>query len=322
MVTDRQLRRRLKLRDLDTMLAVSQLGSMAKAAALLSLSQPAISKAMAELEGTLGVPLFDRTSQGVVPTAYGRALLKWSAAVFDDVRQGANEIRFLADPGTGELRIGASEPMLVGILPAILDRLSCRYPRMAFEIAPFAGMAQQQRDLLERRIDLTMGREQERAESADFQTEILFDEPLLVVAGRNNPWVRRRKVTFAEIANEPWTLPRPETLAGRMIADVFRVNGVEPPRSGVVCNSIGMHFALLGTGRFLAMFPGSLLRFGTQVDSIKVLPVDPGVRPEPVGISTLKNRTISPAAQIFIECARDVVKAMAARRSAAKKRLD
>ena len=129
-------------------------------------------------------------------------------------------------------------------------------------------------------------------------------------------------MTFAEIANEPWTLPRPETLAGRMIADVFRVNGAEPPRSGVVCNSIGMHFALLGTGRFLAMFPGSLLRFGTQVNSIKVLPVDPGVRPEPVGISTLKNRTISPAAQIFIECARDVVKAMAARRSAAKKRLD
>jgi DNA-binding transcriptional LysR family regulator len=320
MATDRQLRRRLKLRDLDTLIAVSQSGSMAKAAALLSLSQPAVSKAMAELEGTLGVPLFDRTSQGVMPTAYGRALLKWSAAVFDDVRQGVNEIKFLSDPGTGELRIGASEPMLVGILPAILDRLARRYPRMTFEIAPFAGMAQQQRDLLERKIDLTIGRVQER-ESANFQTDILFDEPLLVVAGRNNPWVRRRKLTFAKIANEPWTLPRLETLAGRMIAEVFRVNGVEPPRSGVVCNSIGMHFALLGTGRFLAMFPGSLLRFGTQVDSVSVLPVEPGIRPEPVGISTLKNRTISPAAQIFIECARDVAKPLV-RHPPAKKCLD
>ncbi|HVV63133.1 MAG TPA: LysR family transcriptional regulator [Pseudolabrys sp.] len=321
LATDRQLRRRLKLRDLDTLIAVSQSGSMAKAAALLSLSQPAVSKAMAELEGTLGVPLFDRTSQGVVPTAYGRALLKWSAAVFDDVRQGVNEIEFLADPGTGELRIGASEPMLVGVLPAILDRLSRRYPRMSFQIAPFAGTALQQRDLLERRIDLAIGRVQERAELGDFHTEILFDEPLLVVAGRNNPLVRRRRVTFAEIADEPWTLPRPETLAGQMIADAFRANGAEPPRSGIVCNSVGMHFALLDTGRFLAMFPGSLLRFGTQGDSISVLPVDLGIRAEPVGISTLKNRTLSPAAQIFVECARDVVKPLT-RRAGTMKRAD
>jgi DNA-binding transcriptional LysR family regulator len=92
---DPRVRRRLKLRDLDTLVAVAQCGSMAKAAAHLAMSQPAVSMAIADIEQTLGVRLLDRTAQGVEPNLYGRALLKWAAAVFDDVRQGINEIEFL-----------------------------------------------------------------------------------------------------------------------------------------------------------------------------------------------------------------------------------
>src|SRR5437764_1105661 len=127
---DSRIRRRLKMRDLDTLLAVAHWGSMAKAAVQLSVSQPAVSKAIADIELTLGVRLFDRSAQGVEATLFGRALLKWAAAVFDDVRQGVNEIAFLADPTSGELRIGATEPIIAGMLPAVLDRLNRRHPRI------------------------------------------------------------------------------------------------------------------------------------------------------------------------------------------------
>jgi DNA-binding transcriptional LysR family regulator len=99
---------RLKLHDLHVLMAVTQAGSMSKAAALLNTTQPAISRSIAELERTVGVRLLDRNAQGVKPTEYGRALLNGGVAVFDDLRQAVKNIEFLADPTAGEVRIGST----------------------------------------------------------------------------------------------------------------------------------------------------------------------------------------------------------------------
>src|SRR5262245_62032750 len=95
---DERVLRRLKLRELRILSTVAQTGSMGKAAAQLALSQPAVSKAVAEIEYTLGVRLLERAPRGVEPTVYGHALLKWATAVFDDLRQAVREVEFLADP--------------------------------------------------------------------------------------------------------------------------------------------------------------------------------------------------------------------------------
>jgi DNA-binding transcriptional LysR family regulator len=109
-------------------------GSMGKAAAQLAVSQPAISKAIADLEHTIGVRLLDRTAQGVEPTRYGEALLKWGSAVFDDLRQGVKEIEFLSDPTTGEVRVGSTEVMTAGLIPSVIDRMSRQFPRLTFNV--------------------------------------------------------------------------------------------------------------------------------------------------------------------------------------------
>src|SRR5882762_10087933 len=101
--------RRLKLRDLHILLAVVERGSMAKAANALAMSQPAVSKAIADMERELGIRLLDRTARGIAPTTYGRALAKRGLTIFDELRQGVQELEFLADPTVGELRIGSSE---------------------------------------------------------------------------------------------------------------------------------------------------------------------------------------------------------------------
>ena len=89
---------RMKLHDLHVLMAVVQAGSMSKAAELLNTTQPAISRSIAELERTIGVRLLDRSTRGVEPTEYGRALLDGGVAVFDGLRQAAKNIEFLADP--------------------------------------------------------------------------------------------------------------------------------------------------------------------------------------------------------------------------------
>src|SRR5215213_2867149 len=98
--------RRLKLRDLHILLAVVQQGSMAKAASELAISQPAVSKVIADVEHTLGLRLLERSRNGIEPTEYGRALVRHGVAIFDELKQGGRELEFLADPSSGEVRIG------------------------------------------------------------------------------------------------------------------------------------------------------------------------------------------------------------------------
>src|SRR6476620_6868492 len=109
--------RRIKLQDLNILMTVVEAGSMGKAAVRLNSTQPAISRSIAELEHALGVRLLDRHRQGIEPTNYGRALLDCGVAVFDDLRQGVKNIEFLADPSTGEVRIGCTAFLAASFVP-------------------------------------------------------------------------------------------------------------------------------------------------------------------------------------------------------------
>ena len=127
---EHRIGRRLHLRDLHILLTVAQSGTMVRAAHELSMSQPAISKAIAALEHTLGVRLLDRTPQGVKPTRYGLALLRRGAAVFDELRQGVGEIEYLSEQGVGELRIGYGEPIAITLVTAVVTTLISKHPRL------------------------------------------------------------------------------------------------------------------------------------------------------------------------------------------------
>src|SRR5262245_35065532 len=163
--------RRLKLQDLHVLMAVVQAGTMGKAARHLNTTQPNISRAIAELEHAFGVRLLDRHRQGVVPTAYGRALLDCGTAVFDDLRQGVKKIELLADPGAGEVRIGSSIYTGETFVTAIIERLSRRYPRIAFHLVTSDETDTLYRDLHERNVDMLIARKGGRLGDEEFGFE-------------------------------------------------------------------------------------------------------------------------------------------------------
>src|SRR5436190_18977242 len=125
---------RLKLHDLHVLMTVAQAGSMSKAATLLNTTQPAVSRSIATLEHTIGVRLLERSSHGIEPTAYGRALLNGGVAAFDDLRQAVKNIEFLADPTAGEVRIGCTPLLAASFVAAVVDRLSRRFPRIVIHL--------------------------------------------------------------------------------------------------------------------------------------------------------------------------------------------
>jgi DNA-binding transcriptional LysR family regulator len=303
--------RRLRLRDLHTLVAVARRGSMAKAAAELALTQPAVSKIIADMERALGVRLLDRKPQGVEPTPYGRALLRWGDGVFEDLRHAVREIDSLADPTGGEIRIGASGPMVEGLLPVVADRISRQHPRILFHVTQSANTAYLYEQLRARKFDFIIGRVPQRLDEPELHAEAVFEDPLHVVAGKRHRLARRRKLKLADLMDELWVLPAPESAIGAFAAEAFRASGLELPRRSAVCGSLQFTYAMMATGRYLGMFPASLLRFSGERFAIRVLSITLPVTPPPVAVVTLRNRTIHPAARLVIECIRAVVEPLA-----------
>ena len=257
---ERRLGYRLKLRDLQVLLAIAQNGSMGKAAAALAVSQPAISKAISDLEHALGVRLLDRNPRGVEPTVYARALLDRGVVVFDELKQAVEQIRSLADPSSGELRIASTIAIASGFIPAVIDRLSRQYPRLIFHLS--AGEASTTYSALEgRKVDLVVAPIFTPALDPHLAAELLYDEPLVVVAGATAAWWRRRRLKLADLMEATWTLPPPESLYGGVVAEAFRNEGLEVPHATVFTSVTAVRYALLATGRFLSIVQGSVVRF-------------------------------------------------------------
>lgn len=307
--------RRIKLRDLHVLLAVVQQGSIARAARHLAISQPVVSKVIADLESVLGVRLLDRDRHGAEPTIYGEALLKHGVVVFDELRQSVRAIEFLTDPTAGELRIGCINAMAAGLLPVAISKLHRCHPGLSFHIVQANSVETLYRDLRERNVDLILARISMPFVENDLDVDVLFTDLFLVVAGRRSKWIGRRKVELADLVHEPWLLPPMGTTGESIVSETFRACGLEIPHRGVVCTSIQMQEALLASGSYLAMWPEFMMRLGGKHPSIKVLPIKLPVVPEPVGIITLKARTTSPIAKLFIECVHEATKSMAARPS-------
>lgn len=308
--TDR-LGRRLKLRDLRILLAVVQRGSMAKAAAELAISQPAISKTISDMEHTLGLRLLDRSRNGIQPTVYGHALARRGLAIFDELKQGVEELEFLADPTKGRLNIGSTESIAAGLLPAVIERFSREHSGVHLNVVQAVISTLHYRELRERSIDLLLGRIPANFAEDDLEAEVLFNDQVVVVAGERSRWTRVRGLKLTDLAEAPWILPPADTLPGSLAIDLFRAAGIDMPPAPVTTLSIHLCCQLTATGHFVTTLPTSILRFNGKNLALKVLPVRLPIQLRPVGVVTLKNRTPNPVARLFIECVRGVVKPFA-----------
>jgi len=304
-----RIKRNLKLRDLDVLMAVVQTGAMGRAAIRLHMSQPAVSKAVADLEHTFGVRLLHRSRRGVEPTPYGLALVKRGSAVFDEVRRSVEDIDFISDPTVGDIRIGTTEPIAAAIVSPVINQLSKQYPKMTFHVSA-ADTRTLYRQLSELSIELVISRMPDAA-AKDLSVEILFHDPLIVAAGKNNPLTRRRKVEFPELMNEPWTIQPSDNFFGSLVADAFRSVGLSPPRLVVASTSHILRNDLVETGRFLTVLPGFTLKLPRSHPSLRAIPVEfPNVHHQ-IAVFTLKGRSLSPLAQMFIDRVRALVKPLA-----------
>jgi len=298
-----RIERRLKLRELRILLAVARAGSMVKAAAELNLSQPNISKAIADLELAFGVQLFDRNPKGVEPTTYGAALISRGTAVLDELRYAVKDVAFLADPTSGELRMGCGDFSASSVAMAI-DRITRKRPGITFQVVS-AEEPMLRSELRGRNIEFFLiGTLRSSFSEDEFDTEILYDDPLIVVADAQHPLARRRSIDLSELANQAWVLTKEATAAGTSVRDAFKGQGIAAPNTVVSTYSQVLRHNLLATGRFVTVIPKSMLRVMGKSLSVKALPVRLPLAHRSTAIIALKGRTLSPIAKLFVQTLR------------------
>jgi DNA-binding transcriptional LysR family regulator len=144
----------------------------------------------------------------------------------------------------------------------------------------------------------------------DLTIEQLFDDETVVVAGIESRWARSRKIDLADLAGAKWILPPAETTNSIVVMEAFRARGLPVPEVSFVTFSVTLRTSLLATGNYLSVLPRSMTSLYARRMGLKVLPVKLAVRKWPVVIVTLKNRTLNPVAQMFIEHLRAGVKAL------------
>jgi DNA-binding transcriptional LysR family regulator len=299
---------RMKLHDLHVLMSVVEAGSMSKAAAILNTGQSAISRSIAELERNFGVRLLDRKPQGVEPTEYGRALLEGGTAAFDDLREAVRKIASMTDPSVGELRIAATPVLASGFVSTVINRLSRRHPRIKFQLST-RDVDVLHSDLHKRTVDFLIARRFGPLEDDRFDFEFLFNESYYVATSAKNRWSRRRQIKLADLVNERWILPPTDSVIGSIAAQTFAASGLVFPSATVTSLSPEVRFSMLASGRFLTILSASAWQFSSWRAGLKILPVELKTAKVPTGVVTLKRRTISPTAQLFLQEAKEVAKA-------------
>jgi len=311
---ERWIGRRFRLKDLHIFFTVAELGSMAKAARRIGMSQPAVSTVIADLEHTLGVRLFDRGGRGVELTTYGRTLLRRSNAAFDELKQGVMDIGFLADPSSGELRLGCSQSIAAANLPPILHSFSERFPRVTLSVIDVPPPILDPTALQDRRCEVVLGRVEGSPDASKFPKDVnaepLYEDRLVAAASRKSPWAHRRKIDLAELKDAKWILTSKNTFNHECVVEAFRSRGLALPTIIMTAQSTPLRNYFLTHGDYIATFASSVLRFNADQFGLKELPVKLTDRKSFVGMITLKNRMLSPVAERFIQHAREFTGSM------------
>ncbi len=271
---------RLRFRHLSVIEALHSLRSIRKAARVLHLSEPAVSKALREIEASFGFRLFERSAAGVLPTPQGQAVVEGATLLLNSLRH----VRRAAQAAGGGLllRLGAIPFLGVTLLPQLLHSLQRDDPQLRVELSEGSSPQLLSR-LRDGEIDVLLTTlstdllSPEGAIGVAFQP--LFTEQLAVLAPPGHRLARRRKVDLAELVDEPWILPPGPTVTTVAMRDVFLARGLQPPVPWIESSGVHASLEFTAAGLGLCAAPMALARAAKRRGLVAELKVD-----QPIGL--------------------------------------
>ncbi|WP_077002312.1 LysR family transcriptional regulator [Variovorax sp. KK3] len=282
----RRLVARLRFRHLQLLVELQRGGSLRAAAGVLNLTQPALSKALGEVESAFGFALFTRNPRGLIPTPRGEIAIRGAALLLEELAHVGAEAS--AEPSVTVLRIGAPPFVAQGYLPQLFERLVGDGMRVRVQLMEERVPLLVQ-TLLQGKLDALITSyptEMPDAAGQPLMYEKLFDAEFAVIAPATHPLARARRVAWAQLADERWVMPAPSSMVRRTIDNVFRRAGLVAPVPVIESTSPVTNLRLVAAGLGLSAVPATMLEGAdaAAVARVKRVRVDPGIPPGPVAL--------------------------------------
>ncbi|MBT0958464.1 LysR family transcriptional regulator [Alphaproteobacteria bacterium KMM 3653] len=301
-IVDRALTR-LKLRQLRLLVAVGQHGNIQNAARDLSISQPAATKMIQDLELDFEVKLFERTNRGVLPTVFGEALIRHGKLIFAQVSNAAQELDDLNEGNSGRVTVGTLLAASPSLLPKAVERLLRDRPNVAIKIVEGTHEVLMPA-LLSGEIDMVVGRLPSHRHRAKIEQEKFFDEHVMVVAGNQHPMARAGNVSFDQLMPFGWILPPTETTLRRQTDQYFVRQGQYVPPLAIESVSYLANRSLLRSHDLLGILPVHVAALDIENGLLSKIDWAVPFGAGPVGVSHRGEKSLSPAGATFLEALR------------------
>jgi len=296
------VQRALTLRHMRLLVALEELRQVGRVAAALSISQPAVSKALAEIENGVGVALFERTSRGMVPTAHGACLLRYAHMMTNEIARAVDELTGLEQGIAATVAVGATAGSGTGYLlnAAILQGCQ-RLPELTVSVSEGAR-EHLLRQLRTGRLDLVVGAAGDSVTPADLEAAPLYIDAPPIVCGTRHALAANRRVEWSAMVIEPWVLPPRSTRVRAAVEALFRRAGGMRPRVLAETLSLDLILELVANGAALAVLPQHLARRLAMAGQIRILDVETPGLVMPVSVFSRVGAAASQAIDTFRTC--------------------
>lgn len=311
----------IDLKLLQHALSLARHRNFARAADALGLSQPALSRSIAGFEAALGVPLFNRTRQGVEPTAFGERLLARGGALLTDAAELERELKLMQGLDVGVLRVGAgpyAAAMCVG--PAI-GRLAARHPRLRIEATSGDWRAIVD-EVLGARLDLAIVETSFAEADRRLSAEPLPQHAAVLYCRSDHPLATGGATTIDEVFAFPFVGPRLPARVGRAFHRFAKTGAIDPDTGDylppIEVDTIALAKSIVQASDAIGLAPLGLIADDVRTGTLATLPFREPTLHTRYGIVHLKERSLAPAAHAFIA----EVKAAETALVAAERRMD
>lgn len=277
------IRARLRMRHLELLLSLGDLRSLHKAAARMNMTQPAASKLLQEVETMFGVPLFLRSRQGTIPTDFGSSLLQKASLLLAELDGARDEIESLALGASGRLRIGAQQVALPLLVPQTLAQLRTRLPNVAVLIQE-GGNDVLLAALGRGELDCVLGRLVAPIENSNFHPEVLYAEPVVVVARTGHPLTKTRQISPATLARQAWILPPREAPLRHIMEQFFMEHDLALPAAAIESVSLLSNSVLMSNTDMVTVMPLAVARYHAEHNRLAILRFRHSWTLPPVGV--------------------------------------
>jgi DNA-binding transcriptional LysR family regulator len=296
---------RLRMKQLQLLIALDDHKSLHKASSAMAMTQSAASKALAELEAMLEAPLFERAKSGLTPNPFGRCVIRYARVLATDLASLCQEVADMRAGTGGRLAIGAIMGAVPDVVAPAANELHASHPGLSIEIVEDTS-ARMLTLLDDGHLDLVIGRASVSEQPSKYHYQPLYDEPLSVVVAHDHPAVEDDALTLADLAGHRWITYPSAMPMNALLARELDLAGLPMPANPLSTASTFATVALLQHGSDLvSILPTDVAQLFAEHAMLRILPVKLKSKSQTFGIVTRKGGALSPSAKQFVQLLRD-----------------